>query len=187
MNRKAVTGWCLYDFANSIYVAVIPATIWSAYYANRIVGNDSGQGDLWWGRAVSFSMMLVAFTSPAMGALGDVAGNRKKLLIVYTVIAAGATMLLASVRPGMVVWGFMLSVFATLGFEGAMVFYNAYLPEIAPRNYQGRVSAWAFAVGYVGSLLGLLAAMPLVQRGKFGLAFAAVGVAFLAFSPQSVW
>lgn len=182
MNRRAVAGWCLYDFANSIYVAVIPATIWSAYYANRIVGNDAGQGDLWWGRAVSVSMLLVALTSPPMGALGDLAGARKKLLILYTTASAGATVLLASVAPGMMLWGFALSVIATLGFEGALVFYNAYLPEIAPRDHQGRVSAWAFAVGYAGSLLGLLAAVPLVRRENFAGAFVVTGLGFLVFA-----
>jgi MFS transporter, UMF1 family len=182
MNRKAVAGWCLYDFANSIYAAVIPATIWSAYYANRIVGNETGQGDLWWGRAVSLSMLLVAFTSPPMGALGDFAGARKKLLIAYTVAAAAATVLLGTVRPGMVLWGFALSVVATLGFEGSMVFYNAYLPEIAPRDHQGRVSAWGFAVGYVGSLLALVMVLPLVRRENFAGTFALSGFGFLLFS-----
>ena len=187
MNRKAIAGWCLYDFANSIYAAVIPATIWSAYYANRIVGNQSGQGDLWWGRAISLSMLLVAFTSPPMGALGDFAGSRKKLLITYTVASAGATALLGTVRPGMVLWGFALSVIATVGFEGAMVFYNAYLPELAPRDHQGRVSAWGFAVGYAGSLLGLVMALPLVQREKFAAAFALSGFGFLLFSLPAFW
>ena len=182
MNRRAVAGWCLYDFANSIYVAVIPATIWSVYFANRIVGNETGQGDLWWGRAVSVSMLLVAFTSPPMGALGDFAGVRKKLLIVYTLASAGATVLLAGVAPGMVLWGFALSVIATLGFEGSMVFYNAYLPEIAPRDHHGRVSAWGFAVGYAGSLLGLLAVLPLVRRDNFAAAFALTGLGYLLFS-----
>jgi len=182
VNRRAVAGWCLYDFANSIYVAVIPATIWSAYYANRIVGNETGQGDLWWGRAVSVSMLLVAFTSPPMGALGDFAGVRKKLLIVYTMASAVATVLLAGVAPGMVLWGFALSVIATVGLEGSMVFYNAYLPEIAPRDHQGRVSGWGFAVGYAGSLLGLLAVLPLVRRDNFAAAFALTGVGFLILS-----
>jgi MFS transporter, UMF1 family len=182
VNRKAVVGWCLYDFANSIYVAVIPATIWSAFYANRIVGNDAGRGDLWWGRVVSVSMLLVAFASPAMGALGDLAGVRKKLLIAYTVLSAGATCLLATVAPGMVVWGFVLAVVANFGFEGSMVFYNAYLPEIAPRSHQGRVSGWGFAVGYVGSLLGLLAVLPFVRREHFAAAFAITGLGYLLFS-----
>jgi UMF1 family MFS transporter len=185
VNRKAVAGWCLYDFANSIYAAVIPATIWSAYYAGAIVGNEAGQGDLWWGRVVSLSMLLVAFTSPPMGALGDFAGARKRLLITYTLASAGATLLLGTVRPGMVRWGFALSVVATVGFEGSMVFYNAYLPEIAPRDHQGRVSAWGFAVGYAGSLLGLLIALPLVQHEEFSAAFALCGLGFLLFALPS--
>jgi UMF1 family MFS transporter len=63
-----------------------------------------------------------------------------------------------------------------------MVFYNAYLPEIAPRDHQGRVSAWAFAVGYVGSLLGLLVALPFVRRDNFAAVFAVTGLGYLLFS-----
>lgn len=185
---KTLTGWCLYDFANSIYVAVIPATIWSAYYANIIVGNDSGQGDLWWGRVVSVSMLFVAASSPMAGALSDYAGVRKKLLILYTVVSAGGTCLLASVAPGMVLWGFALSLLASIGFEGSMVFYNAYLPEIASADRQGRVSGWGFATGYAGSLLGLLLALPLVKGENFGAAFLATGGAYLLFSlPAFLW
>jgi UMF1 family MFS transporter len=187
MNRKAIAGWCLYDFANSIYAAVIPATIWSAYFANRIVGNQAGQGDLWWGRAVSLSMLLVAFTSPPMGALGDFAGARKRLLISYTVVSAAATVLLGTVRPGMVLWGFALTVIATIGFEGALVFYNAYLPELAPRDHQGRVSAWGFAVGYAGSLLGLVMVLPLVRRENFVAVFVLSGFGFFLFSLPAFW
>ncbi|MFQ5724565.1 MAG: MFS transporter, partial [Terriglobia bacterium] len=105
-DAKTIASWCLYDFANSIYVAVIPATIWAAYYANEIVGNQTGQGDLWWGRVVSATMLFVAATSPMMGSLSDYVGIRKKLLILYTVVSAGGTCLLASVAPGMVLWGF---------------------------------------------------------------------------------
>ena len=46
LDRRVLVAWCLYDFANSWYVAVIPATIWSAYYATYVVGNESGLGDV---------------------------------------------------------------------------------------------------------------------------------------------
>jgi len=82
----------------------------------------------------------------------------------------------------MVLWGFALSVIATFGLEGSLVFYNAYLPEIAPRDHHGRVSGWGFAVGYAGSLLGLLAVLPLVRRDNFAAAFALTGLGFLVFS-----
>jgi MFS-type transporter involved in bile tolerance (Atg22 family) len=71
----------------------------------------------------------------------------------------GAVCLFATVEPGMVVWGFVVSVISYIWFEGALVFYNAYLPEIAPRQFQGRVSGWGFAVGYAGSLLAQVLAL----------------------------
>ena len=188
MNRKSIASWCLYDFANSFYVAVIPATVWSVYYAQSIVGNETGQGDLWWGRAVSLSMAFVAVTSPLLGGLSDFAGIRKRLLIGYTVAAVVATALLATVEPGMVLWGFLLSMLANVGFEGALVFYNAYLPELAPRDHQGRLSGWGFATGYAGSFVGLLVALPFVRRGDYGIAFAVIAGCYLFFAvPAFLW
>ncbi|MFB3153144.1 MAG: MFS transporter, partial [Candidatus Acidiferrales bacterium] len=188
MNRKSIASWCLYDFANSIYVAVVPATIWAAYYANVIVGNDQGQGDLWWGRVVSSTMLFVAVTSPVLGAIADYAGVRKRLLILYTVAAVSGTCLLATISPGMALAGFALSLLANIGLEGSMVFYNAYLPELAPPHYRGRVSGWGFGVGYAGSLLGLLVALPLVGRELYGVTFIVTGVGFALFAlPAFFW
>jgi UMF1 family MFS transporter len=179
MNKKTIAVWCLYDFANSIFYAVVPATIWSAYYAGKIVGNSAGLGDLWWGRVVSCTMLFVALTSPMMGALADYAGLRKRLLITYTVVSASATCLLATVQPGLILLGFALSVLAYIGAEGGVVFYNAYLPEIAPPDYQGRVSGWGFGLGYAGSIMGLLIAYPFVRQDLFGPAFLCAGAGFL--------
>ena len=142
-NPRAVASWCLYDYANSIYVAVIPATVWSAYYSTVIAGGG-GEGPLWWGRAVSLSMLIVALTSPLAGAVADLAGWRKRLLIIYTLFSVAATALLATVEPGMIVYGFVLTVIASVGFEGAMVFYNAYLPELSPPERRGRLSGLGF-------------------------------------------
>ncbi|MGH9803763.1 MAG: MFS transporter, partial [Candidatus Acidiferrales bacterium] len=185
---KTLAAWCLYDFANSIYVAVIPATIWSVYFARQIVGNEDGLGDLWWGRVVSTTMLTVAATSPIMGALADTVGIRKKLLFIYTLLCVVGTCLLATVSPGMLLWGFALSVVANVGLEGAMVFYNAYLPEIASDDHQGRVSGWGFATGYAGSLLGLLIALPLVERQRFDILWVVTGAAFFLFAlPAFAW
>ena len=187
-NPKAVASWCFYDFANSVYAAVIPATIWAAYYANEIVGGARGEGALWWGRVVSLTMFFVAVTSPFGGAIADLAGWRKRLLIVYTVVAVAGTALLATVAPGMVVYGFILSVIAGIGFEGAIVYYNAYLPELTPPGRQGRLSGLGFAIGYAGSFVGLFAALPLVSAGHFGAAFIVVAILFMAFSlPAFLW
>jgi UMF1 family MFS transporter len=88
----------------------------------------------------------------------------------------------------MIVYGFALTVIAGIGFEGAMVFYNAYLPELSPPERQGRLSGLGFAIGYSGSFLGLVVALPLVAYGRFGSAFILVAVLFLVFAlPAFVW
>jgi MFS transporter, UMF1 family len=187
LNRKIVASWCLYDFANSFYV-VLPAVIWQTYYQGVIVGNEHGLGDLWWGRIISTSMLSVAISSPFMGAVADHAGIRKRLLILYTLVSVGAVCLFTTVEPGMVVWGFVVSVISYVGFEGALVFYNAYLPEIAPRQFQGRLSGWGFAVGYAGSLLALVLALPFIQWKFLNGAFIAIAAAYLIFSlPAFLW
>jgi UMF1 family MFS transporter len=187
MNRKTIASWCLYDFANSFY-AVLSTVVWGPFYQRRIVGNEQGLGDLWWGYVISTTMLVVALSSPMMGAIGDYAGRRKRLLVFYTVTSVAALAMFTTVQPGAVYWGFLVSVISYVGFEGALVFYNAYLPEIAPRDYQGRVSGWGFAVGYGGSLVCLALALPFVQRGIFNGVWLVVAAAYLLFSlPAFLW
>jgi len=181
MDRKTIASWCLYDFANSFYV-VLPAVVWQIYYQRVIVGNEQGLGDLWWGRAISLSMLLVALSSPMMGAIADYAGVRKRLLMLYTVVSVVAVCGFPSVSAGQIEWGFILTVISYVAFEGALVFYNAYLPEIAPRDYQGRVSGWGFATGYAGSLLGLGLAYVFVWMKMYSAAWLAIAGAFFVFS-----
>ena len=87
--RRAVVSWLLYDFANSAYVAVIPATVYAKYYALSVVGNERGEGDFWWGLAVTLSMVIVAVASPPLGAIADHAGLRKRFLSILTYLRSG--------------------------------------------------------------------------------------------------
>jgi len=171
MNRRAAAAWTLYDFANSAFVAVIPATVYSKYYALAVVGNERGEGDFWWGLAVTTSMFIVALSAPLLGAIADHAGVRKRFLFVLTYLSVAATALMATVERGDVLWGWLLAVVGTVGFEGAIVYYNAYLPELAPRQWQGRLSAYGFAVGYLGSAVALGAALPFALAGNYWGAF----------------
>ena len=182
MNRRAVVAWTLYDFANSAFAAVVFATIYAAYYALAVVGNDNGDGDLWWGRVVSASMALVAVTSPFLGGIADRAGVRRPLFIGFTGLAVGATALMSTVEPGMLAWGFALGVLGNVGYESALVYYNAYLPDLAPPGYRGRLSGWGFAVGYAGSIVALLVAFPLVRAKAYSWAFLTTAALYAVFS-----
>jgi UMF1 family MFS transporter len=182
VNVRAVVAWTLYDFANSSFAAVIFATIYAAYYALGVVGNQRGEGDLWWGRVVSVSMGLVAISSPFLGGVADRAGVRRPFLIGFTLLSVAATALMATVEPGMVVWGFLLGVLGNIGYEGALVYYNAYLPDLAPRAYQGRVSGWGFAVGYAGSIAALVGAYPFVEARAYHGAFLLTAALYAGFA-----
>jgi UMF1 family MFS transporter len=188
LNRKHITVWALYDFANSVYPAVITATVFGVYYTTHIVGNDQGLGDLWWGRVLAVSMLFVALSSPLLGSVSDHAGIRKKMLLLYTYICVLCVGLFVTIEPGMILWGFLLAVLANIGFEGALVYYNAYLPEIAPPEKQGFVSGVGFGTGYAGSAVGLLIVLPLVAKERYDLTWLAVAVFFVIFSlPTFLW
>jgi UMF1 family MFS transporter len=164
---------------------VITATIFAVYYARVVVGNESGQGDLWWGRAISVSVLFVALSSPLLGSIADRASVRKRMLVLYTYICVISVVLFTTIGPGMILWGFCLIVLANIGFEGALVYYNAYLPELAPRHRLGFVSGLGFGVGYAGSAVGLLIALPLVARERFDLVWLAVAAFYAVFSLPS--
>jgi UMF1 family MFS transporter len=185
MNRKQVAAWALFDFANSAYPAVITAAIFGAYYANTVVDNEGGLGDLWLARAASLSVLFVAVSSPVLGAVADRAGVRKKLLFLYTFMCVLFVSLFVTIEPGMVVWGFLLYMLANIGFEGAMVFYNAYLPDLAPPERRGFVSGLGFAAGYAGSIAALLIAYPLLAREHYNLTWLSVAAFFAVFSIPS--
>lgn len=180
--RRIIVAWTLYDFANSAFVAVIPATVYSKYYALAVVGNERGEGDLWWGLAVTTSMAIVALSSPPLGAIADHGGFRKRFLLVLTYLSVAATALMATVGKGDVLWGWLLAVIATVGFESAIVYYNAYLPEIVEPSRQGRISAYGFAVGYLGSAVALGAALPFALAGSYRGAFLITAVLFGVFA-----
>lgn len=180
--KAKIISWCLFDFANSSYSAVIAAVIFPVFYVSAIVGNASGQGDVWWGRAISFSMAFVALSSPFLGGIADYSGRRKRILFLYTAACVISISLFPLLRKGMVLEGFFLVVLANIGMEGGLVFYNSFLPEIADRQYHGRVSAWGFGVGYAGSILSLLFALPLVRAGRFAETWIMVALFFAFFS-----
>jgi MFS transporter, UMF1 family len=181
-NRRQIISWCLFDFANSSYSAVIAAVVFPVYYVSVIAGNSAGQGDLWWGRAISASMAFVALTSPFLGGIADYSGRRKRFLLFYTLLCAFSVAGFSFLGKGAVFTGFLLVTVANIGMEGGLVFYNSFLPEIADRERQGRVSGWGYGLGYAGSILSLLMAVPLVRGGNYHGTWLMVSLFFLAFS-----
>lgn len=182
INKKRVLSWCLFDFANSSYSAVIASVIFPVYYATVIVGDSSGLGDLWWGRAISSSMLIVAILSPFLGGIADYSGLRKRSLFISVALCVSAVAGLSTLRSGDVLKGFFLILIANTAMESAVVFYNSFLPLITPKEYLGRVSSWGFGIGYLGSILSLLTGLYLIQKGHYDLTWVSVSAFFSIFS-----
>ena len=183
--RRTIVAWTLYDFANSAFAAVVLSTVYPAYYANVVVGNADGRGDFWWGAAVSTAMVIGALTSPPLGGVADHAGARKPFFVGFSVACIVATALMATVGPGLALWGWTLAVVGIVTYEAAFVYYNSYLPRIAPPERIGRVSAAGFAVGYAGSLVAFAAAYPFAAARAYGGCFVAAAALFAVFSIPS--
>lgn len=165
--RKERIAWYLYDFGNSAYAAVVLLAVYSAYFQGTVVGG--AEGSRLWGYAVGIAMLVVAVSSPVLGAIADYSGAKKKFLFFYTVITILFTAALFFVEPGRVALGMGLFIVAEIGYRSSQVFYNGLLPEIANPDEMGRISGNGWAIGNVGGILSLLVVLPLIVLQQQGV------------------
>lgn len=161
----------MYDFANSSFTTLVVTFIYATYFTEAIA-EDSNSGTFYWSLAVGISAILVALVSPYAGAIADQGGYRKRFLLISTILGVAATTMLYFPLPGQIYFALITFVIANFAFEIALVFYNAFLPELAPTEKIGRVSGFAWGLGYLGGLLCLVIALVtlvLPEEPMFGL------------------
>ncbi len=149
---QKIFSWLLFDYANTSFSVIMVTLVFPLFYKNVICRGEP-YGDAMWGASVSVSMLIVALVSPVLGAAADYSGNRKRFLFYFTLLSVLATAMLGFTGPGYVLAASALFILANIGFEGGIVFYDAYLPEIASKRSLGRLSGYGFATGYLGALL----------------------------------
>ncbi len=161
-DKKTINGWALYDWANSAYFLVISTAIFPAYFLSNtpetvgIFGMEMSNSSLY-SYAVSFSYLLIACLSPLLSGIADYGDKRMYFLKIFTVVGSIACMALYFFAGVGQMWlGVTAFILATIGCAGGLVFYDAYLPEIASEDRFDQVSARGYAFGYIGSVLLLL-------------------------------
>jgi MFS transporter, UMF1 family len=154
LDRRAVAAWCVFDWANSTFPAVITTFVFATYFTQN-VARDAVTGTAQWGHALAVAGFAIAILSPLTGAIADRTGAQKTWLALFSTLTCAAMVLLWFVRPSpdSVPLALIGIVLATIGFEVACVFYNALLPAVAPPAYIGRVSGWGWGLGYVGGIV----------------------------------
>ena len=158
-NREHL-AWYLYDFGNSAYAAVVLLAIYSAYFKGEVVGG--AEGSRYWGISVGIAMLVVALSSPILGAIADFSASKKKFLFIFSFTTWIFTALLFFVQSGNIVMGMVLFILAEIGYRSGQVFYNSLLPEIASPEEMGRVSGNGWAIGSVGGILCLVLILPAI-------------------------
>ncbi len=194
---RTIRAWAFFDWANSAFALVITVAIFPAYYIAvtdeqiPILGTQLSNSALY-AYAISASYLIIAALSPLLSGMADYGGKKKTFLKLFTYLGGLSCLSLFLFRESdQVFFGTGAFMLGMIGFAGGLVFYNAYLPEIATEDRFDRVSAKGFAYGYFGSVLLLIVNLAVIQfHESLGLseglatrlAFIMVGLWWLGFS-----
>jgi UMF1 family MFS transporter len=179
--RKEVFAWALYDWANSAYSTLSITIVF--LYLTEVVLPEGNRGKVVWAWSIGASMFIAAILSPIAGAMADARQNKRTWLAITALPGAGLFLIIAAIPPVSPPLIIGLFVVAALLFELSLTFYNGFLPEIADQQSMNRVSAFGYALGYVGGGLALVATLAI----KWGwpslpnVTFLRLGIAILGF------
>ena len=183
-NRKKVLSWSLYDFANQPFTTIIVTFVYGAFFTKYIV-NDEHIGTLLWTIAISVTAIVVSILSPILGALADSGGYRKFFLMIFTWICSVFSILLYFPESGDVYLALSIFVIANISFEMGCVFSNSYLPDLSQKENIGKISGFAWGLGFFGGLSALFLSLyffPEMNSEGIKRINVLVGVWFLVFS-----
>lgn len=171
-DRKEIFGWAMYDWANSAFSTTVGTVFLGPYVASlaRTAAEAAGTStvsffgipvapDSFLPYCISFSVGMQVLFLPILGAIADYSHLRKRMMQIFTTIGALATIMMFLLTGGLWWLGGVLFIIANLSFGAAIVFYNAYLPDIASEEERDRVSSYGWAMGYMGG--GILLALNL--------------------------
>lgn len=169
---RTIRAWTMYDWANSAYSLTITSAIFPIYFAaiTSVDGKDQVLATYGIPAAslqsytLSLGFLIVAAIAPLLSGIADHRGNKKNYLKFFCYLGAASCAGLFFLTYDNLWPGLVLFMLACVGFSGSLIFYDAYLPEIAEPKDHDRVSARGYAMGYIGSVLLLLLNLFMVMR-----------------------
>ena len=200
-NPKTIRAWAFYDWANSVYSLVISTAIFPIFYASQNFAQTKVVNGVeiplveFFGRTfinteiysyvLSLSFLVVAAISPFLSGIADYTGSKKKFLQFFCYLGSFSCAMLFFFDVNYMELSMFFVLLASIGFWGSLVFYNAFLPEIADPEFHDDVSAKGFAYGYVGSailLIAILAILTFFDNGLVRYSFLAVALWWAGFA-----
>ena len=183
-NIQVIRAWCMYDWANSVYSLVITSAIFPVYYQAVTTGPDGSDivnfmgypiiNSVLYSYALSLSFLLVAPLLPLLSGMADFSGNKKFYMKCFVYLGGTGCMGLYFFRGDNIEWGIGCSMLASIGYAGSIVFYDAFLPEIASQDRFDSVSAKGYSMGYYGSVILLILNLAMIMNWEL-LGFSSEG------------
>jgi len=173
--KTNIFTWAMYDFANTIFSMMVV----SLNFPLMIKGHYGGS-DLDLSLSRSSAMVLVALTMPLAGKIADNFGRRMPPVIIFTILCCLATLSLG--RSDSMTVNLVIFALAVYCYQSALVFYNAVLPQVAGPKRMGRVSGYGVALGYAGTIFGLIVIGSLVGPNCYSDIYALTAVFFIIFA-----
>jgi MFS transporter, UMF1 family len=188
-DKKVISAWTMYDWANSVYPLVITSAIFPIFYEAKtdetinFLGHNFVNTELY-SYVISLSYIIVAFLSPLLSGIADYSGNKKSYMQFFCYLGAISCMTFFFFDVNYIGWGMLSVLLGSIGFSGSLVFYNAYLPEIATVDLHDKVSAKGFSRGYIGSSTLLIACLVMIMVFKVPAeySFVLTGIWWIGFS-----
>lgn len=188
---KTIRAWAFYDWANSAYPLVITTAIFPIFYqamTSKVLPDGSTFDQVrffnfelinteLYSYVFSFSFLVVSIISPILSGIADYSGKKKRFMQLFCYLGALGCALLFFFDPQYLELSMLFVFLASVGFWGSLVFYNAFLPEVADVSLHDKVSAQGFAYGYLGSSLLLIANLIMIQTELMPAKYAFLTVA----------
>ena len=204
-SSKLLNAWAFYDWANSVYTLVISSTIFPIFYGALFRAEGIEEVELFGflirsesliSYVTALGFLIIAFVSPLLSGIADYLGNKKFFLKLFCYVGSLSCMSLYffSIAKESIIFSLITYLLALIGFWGSLVFYNSYLPDIAHKEQQDKISAKGFSLGYIGSVILLLVNLYMII-GKEGeealhamrMAFAMTGVWWILFAQYAFY
>jgi len=188
-DKRTIFGWAMYDWANSAYITTAGAII-AAFFTGEIV-SDQGwhglSGETLWAWVVSAGALLLFLAMPVLGAVADFSAAKRRYLRAFAFFGAATTVVLATVPANSVVAFLGVFLLTNIGFVGANVFYDGFLPDISTDATIDRVSSKGYAFGYIGGGLYVALAFVAISLTKNDLGDVRPAMVRLAIAGAGVW
>jgi len=174
--KKEIFGWAMFDFANSSYVTIIITVVFAPLFTKTIVGPEIGaapdhefdNANFLWSITQAVSFAAVVLTAPVLGAMADFTATKKKFLFYSYLITILACCGLYFVNPGAVMLAMVLVALSNFGFASGENIVSSFLPGLGPAKDLGKISGYAWGLGYFGGILSTLVLMQLIKAPEGG-------------------